>query len=119
MKKIVLILGVLVSLSAVIYLALTLLKIDNPKAEMCDIQTKTIISISKSTANDIVFSDYQGDHYYINRGLERGLNLDTLHVKVLNKTVTLHLPKILGGIATSEYIAQIAVGDDIIFSELK
>ncbi|WP_299890346.1 hypothetical protein [uncultured Lacinutrix sp.] len=39
--------------------------------------------------------------------------------KVLNKTVTLHLPKVLGNYDTSEHIAQIAIGYDIIFSEFK
>ena len=65
---------------------------------------------------DIVFYDNGSDFYYINRGLERGLNLDSLNAKVLNKTVTLHLAKILGGI-TSEHISQLTVGDEIIFTE--
>lgn len=38
---------------------------------------------------------------------EHGLNLDSLEVKVLNKTVTLHLPRILGSKITSEHITQI------------
>ena len=40
----------------------------------------------------------------INRRLECGLNLDSLNAKVLNKTVTLHMPKLWLG--TSEHIAQ-------------
>ena len=59
------------------------------------------------------------DYFYINRGLERGLNLETLNAKVLNKTVTLHLPKLLGGAVTSEHIAQLALEDEIIFTEFK
>jgi len=51
----------------------------------------------------------------INRRLERGLNLDSLNAKVLNKTVTLHVPKLWLG--TSEHIAQLAVSDEIIFTE--
>jgi len=43
------------------------------------------------------------------------LNLDSLKTKVLNKTVTLHLPKLLFG--TAEHIAQMALGDEIIFTE--
>jgi len=105
------------------FLAITLLftscVINNPKPEACYIQSETIISITEGTSNDIVFSDDSGDHYYINRGTERGLNLDSLNAKVLNKTVTLHLPKVLGGFVTSEHIAQLAIGDDIIFTEFK
>lgn len=64
-----------------------------------------------------MFSDLNGDHFFINRGLERGLNLEDLNAFVLNKIVTLHLPKLLGGSVTSEHIAQLAVGEDAIFTE--
>ena len=93
--------------------------INNPQPEECYIQTETIINISEGSSQDIVFSDDSGDHYYINRGLERGLNLDSLNAKVLNKTVTLHLPKVLGGLVTSEHIAQLTVDETIIFTEFK
>ena len=86
--------------------------------DKCNIYTKTIINVAKRASNEIVFSDKQGDHYYINHGLDCGLNLDSIKTKVLNKTVTLHLPKLFGGVIMSEYIAQIAIGDDIIFTEL-
>ena len=93
--------------------------IKDPKPEECYIQSETIINITEGTSHDIVFSDDSGDHYYINRGLERGLNLDSLNAKVLNKTVTLHLPKVLGGLVTSEHIAQLTVDDTIIFTEFE
>ena len=64
-----------------------------------------------------MFHDNGTDDYYINRGLEHGLNLDSLNAKVLNKTVTLHLPKLMFG--TSKHIAQLAIGDEIIFTEFK
>ena len=57
------------------------------------------------------------DFCYINRAIERGLNLDTLNAKVLNKTVTLHLPKLIYG--TSEHIAQLAIEYEIIFTEFE
>ncbi len=79
--------------------------IKNPKPKECYVITETIINIKEGTSNDIVFSDSHGDHYYINRGLEMELNLDSLNAKVLNKTVTLHLPKLLGDLVTSEHIA--------------
>jgi hypothetical protein len=89
--------------------------IRNPVAEECHIETEKIIKITIGSSQDIIFSDEHGDHYYINRGLERGLNLDSLNAKVLNKTVTLHLPKLWFG--TSEHIAQLAIGDEVIFTE--
>ncbi len=89
--------------------------INNPKPEECTIVTAKITKITEGTSFDIVFHDNQGDFYYINRGLEQGLNLDSLNAKVLNKTVTLHLPKLALG--TSEHIAQLAIGKEVIFTE--
>ena len=89
--------------------------INNPKPEECEIITTTITKIEEGTSNNIVFKNEGSDSFYINRGLERGLNLDSLNANVLNKTVTLHLPKLFYG--TSEHIAQMTVGDEIIFTE--
>ncbi len=90
--------------------------INNPKPKDCVVKTVTITQITEGGVNDIVFHDDGTDFYYINRGLEQGLNLDTLNAKVLNKTVTLHLAKVMGGI-TSEHISQLALDDDIIYTE--
>ncbi|WP_250433272.1 hypothetical protein [Hanstruepera flava] len=95
--------------------AISSLIIKDPKPEKCVVLTKKIVRITEGSSYDIVLSDAGTDHYYINRGLEQGLNLDSLSAKVLNKTVTLHLPKLWLG--TSEHIAQLAVGDDIIYTE--
>ena len=92
--------------------------INDPKPEDCAIQTVKITKITEGTSYDIVFHDDGTDYFYINRGLEYGLNLDSLNAKVLNKTVTLHLAKIMGGI-TSEHISQLAVGNEIIYTEFK
>ena len=51
------------------------------------------------------------------RGLEQGLSLEDLESKILNKRVTLHLAKIIAG--TSRHIAQLSVGNEIIYSEFK
>mgnify|MGYP001828561198 FL=1 len=90
--------------------------IQNPKPEECVVIETTLLKIKEGSTFDIVFFD-RSDRYYINRGIELGLILDSLNAKVLNKTVTLHLPKVLGGMATSEHIAQLAVGNEIIFTE--
>lgn len=93
--------------------------IQNPKPEECEVVTATISKIVEGSTYDIVFVDRGGDRYYINRGLEQGLNLQDLNATVLNKTVTLHLAKVLGGAVTSEHIAQLAIGDNIIFTEFE
>ena len=91
--------------------------IQNPKPEECEIFTTTISKIIEGTSYDIVFVDAGGDRYYINRGIEQGLNLQDLNASVLNKTVTLHLANVLGGLVTTEHITQLAVNDNIIFTE--
>lgn len=98
---------------------LTSCAIKDPKPEDCKVRTVTINSISKGSSFDIIFFSNSGDRFYINRGLELGLNLDSLNAKVLNKSVTLHLPKLLGGTIISEHIAQLAIGEEIIFTEFE
>tara|TARA_R110002073_G_scaffold157738_1_gene313124 strand:- start:3508 stop:3855 length:348 start_codon:yes stop_codon:yes gene_type:complete len=98
-----------------VFLMLKSCVINNPQPDNCEVVEVTIKKITEGSTYDIVFHDTGTDYYYINRGLEQGLNLDSLNAKVLNKTVTLHLPKLLFG--TSEHIAQIAIDDEIIFTE--
>jgi len=117
MKKTILLFALIfcMTIGGILLLMISNSVIKNPVAKKCYVQTERIIKIAEVTSSDIVFSDTHGDHYYINRGLERGLNLDSLNAKVLNKTVTLHLPKLWFG--TSEHIAQLTVDNEVIFSE--
>ena len=111
MKKFVLVLLAFTTLTSCI--------IHNPRPENCVVETAKIVKIVEGSSFDIVFRDDNKDSYYINRSLELGLNLDSLNAKVLNKTVTLHLPQLFGGLVTSEHIAQLKVGEEIIFTEFK
>lgn len=108
-----------VSLALIIIFIISLLLhsciIKNPQPEQCDIVTAKITKITEGSTYDIVFHDGENHSYYINRGIEYGLNLDSLNAKVLNKTVTLHLPILIYG--TSKHIAQLAIEDEIIFTE--
>ena len=106
--------GLIVLLAS--FLALKSCIIQNPKPDECVVVEVKVTKITEGGVKDIVFHDDGTDFYYINRGLEQGLNLDSLKTKVLNKTVTLHLAKVLGGI-TSEHISQMTLGDEIIYTE--
>ena len=89
----------------------------DPKPDNCEVVEIKVISITECGVNDIVFHNEGIDKwYYINRGLKQGLLLEDLKTKVLNKTVTLHLAKVLGG-RTSNHIAQTALDDEIIYTE--
>ena len=91
--------------------------IENPKPEGCVVQEITVTEIKEGSTNDIVFKDAGTDYFYINRGLEKGLNIEELKTKLLNKKVTLHLPKF--PIGTSEHIAQLSINNNVIYSEFK
>ncbi len=100
-------LGVLFLLNACI--------IKNAKPEDCELKEITVSKIYEGSTKDIVFSETNGDFYYINRGLEEGLTIGALEQKVLNKKVTLHLANTMLG--TSGHISQLAVESEIIFTE--
>ena len=89
--------------------------IQNTQPEDCEIKEITVSQIYEGGAMDIVFSEANGDFYYINRGLEQGLTLTNLQQKVLNKKVTLHLAKTLMG--TSGHISQLTLEGEIVFTE--
>ena len=116
MKKTIISFIIGLSIIAVCFLMLKSCIIQNPKPEDCVVVEVKVTNITEGGVKDIVFHDDGTDFYYINRGLERALNLDSLKTKVLNKTVTLHLAKVLGGM-TSEHISQLAIEDEIIFTE--
>ena len=75
-----------------------------------------ITRITEDSDNAIIFHNNDTNFYNINRGVAQDLNLDSLKTKVLNKTVTLHLTKVIVGI-TSEHISQLTLSDDIIYKE--
>ncbi len=104
------------SIITVCFLLLKSCIIQNPKPEDCVVVKVKVTNITEAGVKDIVFHGDITDFYYINPCLERALNLDSLKTKVLNKTVTLHLAKVLGGM-TSEHISQLAIEDEIIFTE--
>lgn len=115
MNKRTLILALTITLLFTVFLSLHSCSINNPQPEECEIKTIKITEISERSGFDIVFNKGSKEQFYINRGLENGLNLDSLNANILNKTVTLHLQKLFFG--TSNHIAQLAIDDEIIFTE--
>jgi hypothetical protein len=111
------IIGVIITLVMVLFILLKSCIIQNTKPEECEVIDIKVIKITEAGVKDIVFHKDDKTSYYINRGLEQGLILDSLKTKVLNKTVTLHLAKVLGGGVTSKHISQLALGDEIIYTE--
>lgn len=108
------ILFLIIPIVAVVFLLNSAI-IQNPSPKDCELKEMTVSSIYEGGVKDIVFADANGEFYYINRGLERGMTLAEMEQKVLNKKVTLHLAKTVLG--TSNHIAQLAVENEVIFTE--
>lgn len=108
---------VLFSVISILFLFFKSCVIHNPKPDECEVVSAKVVSIREGSTFDIQFKTDTDNVYYINRGLEQGLNLDSLNAKVLNKTVTLHLPTLTFGPST--HIAQLAVDNNIIFTEFE
>ncbi len=87
-----------------------------PTKENSEIKAITVTKVYEGGVKDIVFAEADGSFYYINRGLERGYTLDGFREKVINKNVTLHLGSTVTGSLTN-HITQIAIGDEILFTE--
>ena len=116
MKKGFILLGVIGVLGCI--LAVTFVKgftIQNPSPTECTVIELTVTKITEGGVKDIVFKNDAPDFYYINRGLERGLTIEELEAKVLNKKVTLHLANTWMG--QTNHIAQLQLGEAILFTE--
>lgn len=89
--------------------------IQDPNPADSEVKEITVSRISEAGTLDIVFHETNGDFYYIDRGLEQVPTLEGIEQQVLNKKVTLHLANTI--IGTSNYIARLAVKDEIVFTE--
>ena len=109
-KNGIVIISALIVISWVIFLIYQLslsIKFDKTTSERRKLKTEEIAKTADGTALNSTYNVMLNNYYYIKHSHEHGLNLDSLEVKVLNKTVTLHLPRILGSKITSEHITQI------------
>lgn len=109
------IIGGVAVIGLLIFVGINFFLINDPKPEECEVQTITIASIEEGSGYDIFITDTSGDRYYINRGLEQGLELNSLKKIGLNQKAIIHLPKFAIGV--SEHIAQLTIGDSIIYTE--
>ena len=89
--------------------------IEDIQREDCVLKKVMIDRITEGGSYDIVLEDTFGDKYYINRGIEHGLNIDSLQNRIGSQMVTLYLPKLPVGI--SEHIAQLSIRDRVLYTE--
>jgi hypothetical protein len=83
----------------------------------------TVMSIYEGGVKDVVFK-LKDNHvkYYINRGLENGLELNTLKEKLIGNEVVIKYPKYWTPLDWNNeirHLSKLEFGDEVIFNELK
>ncbi len=96
---------------------LYLFKIPIPNEKYCLIITGTVADIYEAGERDIVFTlKEQSKAYYINRGLERGLDLQVLRTGLLNRPITIKYPKHFTG---AGHISKLESAGETVYTELE
>lgn len=87
----------------------------NGKCVVCSTRTitDTVTGIYEGGVKDVVFSLKHHKSYYINRGLENGLHLDTLRKQVMGKQVTISYA------SPTTHINRFEINGRTLYSELK
>lgn len=92
-----------------------------PDERDCLIVKGRVIEIKEGGVNDIVLRLADQDQtFYVNRGLERGLELEKLKTELMDKEITIKYPKYwtpLGN--SSKHISKIESAGRTIFSEIE
>ncbi len=82
-----------------------------------------VATIYSNKGNDIVFIlEDNNRRFYINRGLENGLELNSLKEKLIGKTVVLKYPEYWTPLDWNDkikHLSKVAINDSILFNELK
>jgi len=110
------------ALTLLILLAFTLFR-PVPKCEgnRCESFTGTVQKIFEGGENDILFGFYETERlFYINRGLEQGLELDQLKHDLIDKEVTVKYPRYwtpLDPKGSRVHMTFLAFGDEVLFEE--
>ena len=112
-----------ISLTGVVLLVLGILilrPVPIPNEMDCEVVSGTVIQIEEQGVKDIVFTIAgKKKTFYVNRGLERGLELDKLRSELMNKEITIKYPRYwtpLGN--SSHHISKIEFSGRTIFTEI-
>jgi hypothetical protein len=93
-----------------------------PEEKDCLIVKGTVVDLYEAGTKDVVFK-LKGDDriFYVNRGLENGLDLKKLKSELINKEITIKYPKHwtpLDPFNSVRHISKIESGGQTIFSEI-
>jgi len=76
----------------------------------------TLEDIKTGGENDVVFK-LKGDYhtYYINRGLEQGLDIDSLKMHLLQKEIDIYLVKMRFNLISPSHIAKVVSDNKVVY----
>jgi hypothetical protein len=112
---------IFLGIALVVFLAYSFKPVTTVDSDDCVLISGKIVSVEEGTSNDIqIRLENDSHYYYINRGIEKGLNLAQLSSKVLNKTVTLYCPNrwtLVSPDGIVPHISRMEKGTTIVYSE--
>lgn len=113
----------LITLLGFIGIAVLILRpVPIPEEKNCLIASGTVVRIYEAGVKDVAFQlKSHGSLFYVNRGVERGLDLDNLRSKLIGHEITIKYPKYwtpLDPGNTTRHISKIESEGEIIFSEM-
>ena len=112
---------IFLGIAFVVFLAYSFKPVTTVDSDDCVLISGKIVSIAEGTSNDIqIRLENDSHYYYINRGIEKGVNLAQLSSKVLNKTVTLYCPNrwtLVSPDGIVPHISRLEKGTTIVYSE--
>ena len=104
-------------------LLLVLRPVPIPLEKDCLIKKGVVSEVYEGGTNDVVFKlQDQHQQFYVNRGLERGLELNKLRTELISKEITIKYPKYwtpLNPFNSSRHISKVEHDGRIVFSELE
>ncbi len=104
-------------------LLLVLRPVPIPLEKDCLIKKGVVLEVYEAGTNDVVFKlQDQQQQFYVNRGLERGLELNKLRTELISKEITIKYPKYwtpLNPFNSSRHISKVEHEGRTVFSELE
>ena len=98
------------------FLLITLFQPVDISRDNCLQITGILEQLAKAGTNDIVFQLKDNpNHYYVNRGLERGLTLPELEQQLLDKEIDLWHAQAWQ--TSGGHITQVKIGEEVVYSE--
>ena len=112
---------IFLGIALVVFLAYSFTSVPKVELDDCILISGKVVSVKKGTSDDIqIRLENDSHYYYINDGVTKGVNLEQLNTKVLNKTVTLYCPNrwtITNPDGIIPQISKMEKGTTVVYSE--